>query len=141
MGAVTVDDRSMIEDLFIRYTCALDAGDSETVVGCFAEDGSLESPAVGQCSGRAEIRDFARRFARFRERGAQLRHVISNLRAQVDGDRGTARCYLVVFLTRGGTSRLLAPGQYDCSLARIDGEWLFQRRIVTMDHDYALEGL
>ena len=141
MPAVSAQDRFMIDDLFIRYTCALDAGDIETLVACFAEDGSLVSPAVGEHKGRPAIREFARRFARFRERGSQLRHVISNLRIDVDGDRGSAKCYLVVFLTRNGASRMLAPGTYDCELVRVDGQWLFQRRIVTMDHDYELEGI
>ena len=141
MPAPDVQDRLLIEDLFIRYTCALDAGDVETLVACFAEDGSLESPAVGKYAGRPAIRDFAARFARFRANGSQLRHVISNLRASVDGDRGSAQCYLLVFVTRDGKSRLLGPGAYDCQLTRIDGQWLFQRRIVTMDHDYKLEGI
>ena len=141
MPAPSVQDRLLIDDLFIRYTCALDAGDVETVVGCFAEHGSLESPAVGKCTGRAAIREFARRFARFRERGSQLRHIISNLRIEVDGDKGSAQCYLVVFLTRNGASRMLAPGSYDCELAKVQGQWLFQRRVVTMDHDYELEGI
>jgi hypothetical protein len=46
-----------------------------------------------------------------------------------------------VFLTREGTSRLLAPGWYDCELVRIGGDWLFQRRVVVHDHDYTLEGI
>jgi uncharacterized protein (TIGR02246 family) len=141
MPLSSLDDRLSIGDLFVRYTCALDAGDVETVVACFAEDGVLESPAVGRRAGRAAIREFAERFAAFRARGAQLRHVVSNLRVQVDGDRATAQCYLVVFITRDGQSRLLPPGGYDCELARIDGEWLFRRRVVTHDHDYVLEGL
>jgi 3-phenylpropionate/cinnamic acid dioxygenase small subunit len=141
MPALSIEDRLMIDDLFVRYTCALDAGDVDTLVGCFAEDGSLESPAVGKYTGRPAIREFAARFARFRERGSQMRHVISNLRIEVDGDRGSAKCYLVVFLTRDGKSRMLAPGTYDCTLAKVDGQWLFQRRIVTMDHDYELEGI
>ncbi len=141
MPAPSVQDRLMIDDLFIRYTCALDAGDVDTLVACFAKDGSLESPSVGRYAGHAAIREFAQRFARVRERGSQLRHVISNLRIDVDGDRGSAKCYLVVFLTRDGTSRLLAPGTYDCELVKTLGQWLFQRRVVTMDHDYVLEGI
>ena len=137
----SAQDRRLIEDLFIRYTCALDAGDVETLVGCFAEEGSLLSPAVGEKKGHAAIREFAQRFARFRERGSQLRHVISNFRIDVEGNRASAKCYLVVFLTRDGKSRLLAPGTYDCELVRVGGRWVFERRIVTMDHDYELEGL
>ena len=79
----------MINDLFVRYTTALDAGDVETIVGCFTEDGALESPAVGVYAGRQGIREFAERFSRFHERGSQLRHFISNLAAQVEGDAGT----------------------------------------------------
>ena len=90
MPAPSAQDRFMIDDLFIRYTCALDAGDIETLVACFAEDGSLVSPAVGEHKGRPAIREFARRFARFRERGSQLRHVISNLRIEVHGDCGAS---------------------------------------------------
>ena len=52
-----VEDRLAIHDLFVRYTTALDAGDIETIVGCFTEDGSLESPAVGSYLGRPAIRD------------------------------------------------------------------------------------
>jgi uncharacterized protein (TIGR02246 family) len=97
-----MDDWQTIHDLFVRYTTALDAGDAETIVGCFTEDGALESPVVGVYSGRDGIRAFAERFARFHERGAQLRHFISNLAVQVDGDAARATCYLLNVITRDG---------------------------------------
>lgn len=141
MAAPSVADRLMINDLFVRYTMALDAGDVETIVGCFTEDGALESPAVGIYSGRQGIRDFAVRFARFRERGSQLRHFISNLAVQVDGDQARATCYLLNVITRNGKTELLAPGRYDCRLARVGGEWLFKHRLVVLDHEVALDGI
>jgi uncharacterized protein (TIGR02246 family) len=141
MPALSLDDRFGINDLFVRYTCALDAGDAETVIDCFAEDGTLVSPAVGEHKGRAAITAFAHRFARFQGGGSQLRHVISNLMMAVDGDRAHATCYLTVFLTKDGKSRLLAPGRYDCELRKVDGQWRFQRRVVLHDHDYTLEGI
>jgi len=141
MSTVSIEDRFAISDLFIRYTCALDAGDVETLVDCFTEDGALVSPAVGAHSGRAAIRAFAERFARFRQNGSQLRHVLSNLVMQVDGDQAHATCYLTVFLTRDGQSRLMAPGEYECELRRVDGVWRFQNRVVRHDHDYTLDGL
>jgi len=141
MKPVSIEDRLAISDLFVRYTCAIDAGDVDTLVDCFTEDGCLESPAVGAYAGRASIRAFAERFARFRANGSQLRHVISNLRVQVDGDRGHADCYLTVFLTKDGKSRLMAPGEYECELRKVDGNWRFQKRVVRHDHDYTLEGL
>jgi ketosteroid isomerase-like protein len=143
-GGVTetlIDDRIRIEDLFSRYMWAIDTGDVEALVGCFTETGALESPAVGRYAGRSAIREFATRFAGFRERGSQLRHVISNLVVSTSGATALARCYLVVFLTRDGSSRLLGPGRYECELRKVDGQWLFERRVVIMDHDYELEGI
>jgi len=141
MAALSLEDRFGINDLFIRYTCALDAGDAETVIDCFAEDGTLVSPAVGEHTGRPAITAFAHRFAQFQKGGSQLRHVISNLMMTVDGDRAHATCYLMVFLTKDGKSSLLAPGRYDCQLRKVDGQWRFQRRVVLHDHHYTLEGI
>lgn len=141
MAAPSTEDRFGINDLFVRYTCALDAGDAETVIDCFTEDGTLVSPAVGEHTGRAAISAFAHRFARFQAGGSQLRHVISNLMMDVEGNRGHATCYLTVFLTKDGKSRLLAPGCYDCELRKAGGQWRFQRRVVLHDHDYTLEGI
>jgi uncharacterized protein (TIGR02246 family) len=141
MPSPSIDDRFAINDLFVRYTCALDAGDADTVIDCFTEDGTLVSPAVGEHTGRAAITAFAHRFARFQAGGSQLRHVVSNLIMSVDGDRAHATCYLTVFLTRNGTSRLLAPGRYDCELRKTGAQWRFQRRVVLHDHDYTLEGI
>ncbi|HXT79064.1 MAG TPA: nuclear transport factor 2 family protein [Acetobacteraceae bacterium] len=141
MTPVSIEDRFGINDLFVRYTCALDAGDADTVTDCFTEDATLVSPAVGEHTGRAAIAAFAGRFARFRASGSQLRHVISNLRMTVDGAKAHATCYLTVFLTKDGKSRLLAPGRYECELHKIDGQWRFQRRVVLHDHDYSLDGI
>jgi uncharacterized protein (TIGR02246 family) len=141
MPAPSVEDRLAIQDLFARYMWALDGGDADGILDCFTIDGALESPAIGRREGQDGLREFATRFSRFHANGAQLRHIISNIRCEVDGDRAKARCYLVVYLTRNGGSRLLGPGHYDCDLRREGGRWLFETRRVLMDHDYELEGL
>jgi uncharacterized protein (TIGR02246 family) len=141
MGTPSIEDRFAIEDLFVRYTRALDAGDAETVIDSFTVDGTLISPAVGEHTGRSAIAAFAHRFARFQASGSQLRHVISNLVMSVDGDCAEASCYLTVFLTKNGKSSLLAPGRYECELRKLDGIWRFHRRTVIHDHDYTLDGL
>ena len=131
----------MINDLFVRYTTALDAGEVDTIVGCFTEDGALESPVVGVHAGQAAIRAFAERFARFRERGSQLRHFISNLAVQVDGDTARATCYLLNVITCDGKTEVMAPGRYDCQLVKLNGEWLFKHRLVMLDGDVKLDGI
>ena len=141
MSLADLEDRLAINDLFVRYTTALDRGDVETIVDCFTPDGSLDSPAVGRHAGHAAIRAFAERFARFHERGAQLRHVISNPAVELDGDRARATCYLLNVLTRNGRSELLAPGRYECELVKSAGQWRFHRRVVVLDHDMMLDGV
>jgi uncharacterized protein (TIGR02246 family) len=133
-------DQIDINNLFTRYACALDEGDVDTVVDCFDPEGSLASPVAGVQKGHAAIRAFAERFARYQAGGAQLRHVISNLRVEIEGDRARARCYLVVFLSRGGTSKVIPPGQYDCQLVRKNGQWRFAHRVVAHDTPYTLDG-
>jgi uncharacterized protein (TIGR02246 family) len=136
-----IEDRLAINDLFVRYTTALDAGDVETVVGCFTEDAVLESPAIGIIGGHEAVRAFASRFAALRKDGTQFRHMISNLAAEVQDQRARATCYLLVLITRDGNSRQLPPGRYECELVKDDGQWRFRRRVVFHDHAYTLDGI
>jgi ketosteroid isomerase-like protein len=87
MDLHALQDRLEINDLFVRYATALDAGDVEAIVSCFAEDATLHSPIVGIYEGHKGIREFAERFARLRQGGTQLRHMLSNLAVTLDGDR------------------------------------------------------
>jgi uncharacterized protein (TIGR02246 family) len=138
---VTIEDRFAINDLFVRYTTALDAGDVETIVSCFTPDGTLESPAVGKYAGHDGIRAFSERFAAMNQRGVQLRHVISNLAMTVDGDVARATCYLTNIITMDDKSQLMPPGRYECELRRLDGEWLFRKRLVILDAPFVLPGI
>ncbi len=72
------------------------------------------------------------------EQGVQFRHVVSNLRAEVEGNRAHARCYLLDFMTRGGKTELLSPGEYECELKKTSGAWRFVGRSVTMDRLFTL---
>jgi len=143
MAGASIEDRLAISDLFVRYTNALDAGDVETVVDCFTGDAALESPVIGVIAGHAAIRAFAERFAAQRAGGVQFRHMITNIAADIGpaGDRARATAYLLVLITRGGKSRRLPPGRYECNVVKEGGAWRFERRVVFHDHDYTLEGL
>lgn len=141
MAGGSIEDRFAVNDLFVRYTTALDAGDIETVVDCFTAEAALQSPAIGTRTGAAAIRDFAGRFAAMRAAGTQFRHMITNLAVTFDGERARATCYLLVFITRDNKSAPLPPGRYECDLLKADGVWRFTRRVVFHDHDYVLEGL
>jgi 3-phenylpropionate/cinnamic acid dioxygenase small subunit len=139
MRPASIDDWFAINNLFVRYATALDACDVETVVACFEPDGSLDSPVLGRFEGSDGIRAFAMRTVTLKEeQGVQFRHVVSNLRVDVDGNLARARCYLLDFLTRDGKTELLSPGEYTCELKRTNGVWRFVQRSVTMDRAFAL---
>lgn len=140
MGAPSIEDWIKINDLFIRYATALDRGDVETVVGCFTEDGVVDSPVMGSFSGVAAIREFAERNARLRQSGAQMRHAITNVQMDVDADSARATCYLLNYITRDGKTELVSPGEYDCRLVKTNGTWRFTYRLVTLDRPVKIEG-
>jgi ketosteroid isomerase-like protein len=137
MATASMADWFDINNVFIRYATSLDRGDVDAVVACFTEDASLVSPVMGEFFGHAGVRDFASRTARLkREAGVQFRHVVSNLVVDVEGDRAQATCYLLDYRTRDGKTLLLSPGEYECTLRRTGGHWLFERRVVTMDQPF-----
>ena len=102
-------DRQMINDLFARYTTALDAGEVALSWGASPRMARWKAPLLACRRGQAAIRAFAERFARFRERGSQLRHFISNPAVQVDGNTARATCYLLNVITRDGKTEVMVP--------------------------------
>jgi ketosteroid isomerase-like protein len=134
-----IDEWFAIHNVFIAYATSLDACDVDGVVACFEPDCSLSSPILGRFDGHDGIRTFVQRTIDLKNaRNAQFRHVVSNLRAWVDGDTAEARCYLLDFLTERGSTELLSPGEYHCELRRRDGDWRFVRRDVAMDRAFSL---
>lgn len=148
---MSIEDRLMIEDLFIRYARANDAGDADILVGCFTEDAVLETCEAGTgklmrgFSGAQGVRDFAARSAAraaaFRGEGTHLRHFVSNLAIAFAGDTARVTAYLTTVLTRGGKTEVAVPGVYVCEAARQNGEWRFRRRRVTMDSTITAAGV
>jgi uncharacterized protein (TIGR02246 family) len=134
------DDRAAIHDLFTRYCCALDNGEVETVVDCFTADAVLKSPVI-DLKGHEAIRAFAGRFAAQRAAGTQFRHMVTNIAAEIDGDRATATAYLLVLISKDSAHHTLPPGRYECELVKDGGTWRFSRRVVFHDHEYTLEGI
>ena len=139
MRPATLEDWFAIQNVFVAYATSLDACDVDAVVDCFEPDCSLSSPILGRFEGHAGIRAFAQRTVDLkRERNVQFRHIVSNVRAWVDGDDAMARCYLLDFFTEHGRTELLSPGEYEAELRRRGGVWRFVRRDVAMDRAFSL---
>jgi hypothetical protein len=139
MRPASAQDWFEIHNLFIRYTRALDDCDPPGVAACFHPDGVVDSPLIGRCVGRDAIIAFAERTAaKSRAAGGQFRHMVTNLVAETDGDRGHARCYFLDLFTENGRTTLLTPGDYDCTLSRRGGPWLFDERKVVLDQEFPI---
>jgi hypothetical protein len=121
------NDRAMIENVSNRYMVAVDAGDLDTVMSTWAEDGVLEW-VFGTERGKAAIRK-----ARPRTRHQIINHVID-----VDGDKAKTIAYWFALTNKTPQNdvQLLYFGHYEDELVRIDGKWLFkQRRIFNESRD------
>lgn len=135
------EDRAQIENLSNRYMVAVDAGDIETVMTTWAEDGVLDWVG-GVENGKAEIRDAMSNFAGGRAAQVAIpetatsrprtRHQIINHVIDVEGD--TARTIAYWFAMTNNTPQrdvqLFYMGHYEDELARVDGQWLFKKRTV-----------
>ena len=137
MGTLTgtIEDREAIRELYARYAHTIDNARYGEWLDCFTEDGVFESQRFGRHSGVQGLRRFT---AIYRESlgGAQVRHVITNVSFQVDGERGSGGCYLVYYHCKDGKVQQTAVGYYRDKLRKAGGKWRFESRQVALDgHD------
>jgi hypothetical protein len=133
------DDRAEIENLSNRYMIAVDAGDMDTVMAAWTEDGALEW-AGGVEKGKVAIRKAMSGFSTARSasipEGASSwprgRHFIVNHVIDVSGD--TAKTLAYWFELTNSTPQknvqLVYFGHYEDELVKQNGRWLFKTRKV-----------
>ncbi len=133
------DDRAEIENLSNKYMVAVDAGDIETVMSTWADDGVLEW-VNGIERGKDAIRKAMSGFGGARRvdipegatSRARTRHQIINHVIDVDGN--TAKTIAYWFALTNNTPQkdvqLLYFGHYEDELAKVNGKWLFKKRKV-----------
>jgi len=128
-----VDDMAEIEKLYTRYCWTLDEKKHEDWLSCFAEDGVVEGPNFGRYVGRDQLRQF---LVKYRAETAmfQVRHVISNITVEIEGDSAVGKCYLLHYRTHRGRTELSAIGGYHDHLRRVGGKWLFAERKAFWDY-------
>jgi ketosteroid isomerase-like protein len=133
------DDRAEIQNLSNKYMVAVDAGDIETVMSTWAEDGVLEW-VFGVEHGKAAIRKAMSGFGGARKvdvpAGAKsrprTRHQIINHVIDVEGNtaKTTAYWFALTNNTPQGDVQLLYFGHYEDVMVKVNGKWLFKSRKV-----------
>ena len=133
------DDRAEIENLSNRYMVAVDAGDIETVMSTWADDGVLDWVG-GVENGKAAIRKAMSNFGGARAVSIpenatsrpRTHHQIINHVIDVNGN--TAKTIAYWFAMTNNTPQkdvqLLYFGHYEDELAKVNGKWLFKKRKV-----------
>ncbi|HEY8490179.1 MAG TPA: nuclear transport factor 2 family protein [Dehalococcoidia bacterium] len=128
------EDVLAIRELTARYNHAIDEGRAEDWAATFVEDGVFEPSAGGRFEGRAALVEFARGFSsRFK-----VRHCTTDAVVEVDGDRATQTCYLIL-LDRADGVKIRASGVYHDTLTRTPDGWRFTHRRVEIDAPPARE--
>jgi len=134
------NDRALIENMSNRYMVAVDAGDIETVMDTWAEDGVLNWVG-GTEHGKAEIRAAMSNFGGAALMGSlppdaterpRTRHQIINHVIDVNGDTATSYAYWFAMHNRTthGDIQFLYMGHYEDELVRVNGAWKFKTRTV-----------
>ena len=132
------NDRAEIEDLMSRYLYAFDWQDAEAYAATFTDDGVLDF-AGGVEQGHEELKQVMRDMAvreqtkadaSFPPRRHRVRHYVTNLVLEIEGDTAHSTSYWWEFNNdaRAGRPYLGTYGHYEDELVRQNGRWLFKRR-------------
>jgi hypothetical protein len=89
-------DRLEVSDVLVRYGTALDTGDSALLESCFCPDAVLKFDTAPA----ATPGEFTERAKRLRNLAA-TQHIITNITANLDGDRATSTSYVLAMQVRG----------------------------------------
>jgi uncharacterized protein (TIGR02246 family) len=130
MAAWEVAARVAVDDLMARYVRCADSGRSEDLAALFTEDGVLRTDA-DEVRGRAAIATYLEaQKTSLAGGGGPIRHHVSSVRVDLDGERhGRAVSY---FLALTGTG-LDHWGTYRDRLERTGGGWRFAERTAHVD--------
>ncbi len=130
-------DYEHIRQLLGRYNLAIDLGDAEGWAATFTSDGVFQCrglPDEHPLGGRYEGTDALIAYARTHHHLAKgrARHWNANLLIEGDGETATMRCYLLA-LTAGAGKVAGTTGIYEDRLRKLDGQWRFVERLITID--------
>ena len=128
----TLEDREEIRELYARYAHTIDEGRFDEWIQCFTDDGVFESPRFGKHSGREGLRRFC---AIYKDSlgGAKPFHQMTNVLFKIEGEHASGCCYLTYYHCKQNKASLSAAGHYNDVLRKVDGQWRFQSRKVTID--------
>ncbi len=131
MGTAPDDDKRAIEDLLIRFCRVTDAGDFDSWVNLFTDDGSFI--IFGQrTTGPDALRAFIEADQPPEKRGL---HLVGNVLIDVKSPKAGAECDFIFIATTPEGPNIIATGRYLDTLVKTNGTWKFHEReaVLTMN--------
>lgn len=126
-------DKTAIAELIARYNFAIDHDDYQGWADCFAPDGVFDG-VIGKFDAHRELDRFTAEVKRLAAESPKLRHYVTNILTEVDGDTARSKCFLLLTsTTKEGGSRVAMAGEYEDRLVKHEGQWLFSYRKVHID--------
>ncbi len=122
-------DKQAIRDLASRYAHCVWRKDAAGAVALFTDDGQMDT------GDRPPIRGQAALLASYQQMigGPEFLPFVHNHLIELHGNRATGVCYLDLRATLDGKS-MIGAGHYDDEYVRIDSEWKFRSRKLTLHH-------
>jgi hypothetical protein len=129
---------SAIQQLNARYFYAIDGllgPDSAAMwAATFTDDGTFvllnaTGEVVLQATGTAELISIYAEFPDI----ATTRHWINNLLLEASATGATGGCYIIAMDIQSSPASITRTGLYDDQLVKVNGQWRFQSRTLTLD--------
>jgi len=126
-------EKEAIAELIARYNYAIDHNDFQGWANCFAPEGIFDG-MIGRYAAHRELDRFTAEVKKLTATTPHLRHYVTNILTEVNGSEARSRCFLLMTSTskESGTKVVIA-GEYEDTLVKRDGKWLFTERKVLMD--------
>jgi len=134
--SLSIEDRLAIQDLYATYNHAIDHGRAEEFAACFTADGSLDTGWGDPTVGTEALTAFV---GVVNQMMAGMRHSVSNLLVEGDGDAATGRAYLYAYRRGASGHEVVLTGVYTDTLRKVDGAWKFAARTLAPDTAPAAE--
>jgi len=126
-------EKEAIAELIARYNYAIDHNDFRGWADCFAPEGVFDG-MIGRYATHQELDRFTADVQKLTATTPNLRHYVTNIQTEVDGDEARSRCFLLMTsTTKEGGSKVVIAGEYEDKLVKRGGKWLFTERKVRMD--------
>ncbi len=128
MDMTTVEDTLKIQQLYARYSDAIMRGDTETFASCWSDDGFWFLLGKEYRGKETIVEAYANTTA-----GTDfVMHLAISPLISLNGDKAKVRSQVQEIVHFAGGMAVLILGNYNDELIKIDGEWLFADRRISV---------